>query len=211
MARGKFITFEGGEGCGKTTQLARLASRLESEGIEVVSVREPGGTALCERIRYLLKDYREDAPCDKSELLLFLAARAQLVKEVIEPSLNSGKWVLSDRFSDSTIAYQGYGRNLDMDFLLSANDFATGGLKSDLTLFFDVEAHVARSRRRLREEATSTGADRIEQAGDAFHLRLAEGFRKIAAGDPQRVKTVDANGSLDEVWEQVWKLVQPIR
>ena len=126
MARGKFITFEGGEGCGKTTQLARLASRLESEGIEVVSVREPGGTALCERLRYLLKDYREDAPCDKSELLLFLAARAQLVKEVIEPSLNSGKWVLSDRFSDSTIAYQGYGRNLDMDFLLSANDFATG-------------------------------------------------------------------------------------
>ena len=124
MARGKFITFEGGEGCGKSTQVKRLKEALEKTGVEVLLTREPGGTWLSEEIRHLIKDQTTDAPCDRSELLLFLAARAQLVKNVIRPALEAGKWVVSDRFSDSTIAYQGYGRGLPLDILKDMNDFA---------------------------------------------------------------------------------------
>ena len=138
MARGKFITFEGGEGCGKSTQVKRLKEALEKTGVEVLLTREPGGTWLSEEIRHLIKDQTTDAPCDRSELLLFLAARAQLVKNVIRPALEAGKWVVSDRFSDSTIAYQGYGRGLPLDILKDMNDFACEGLKPDLTLLLDV-------------------------------------------------------------------------
>ena len=114
MARGKFITFEGGEGCGKSTQVKRLEAFLRGEGYEVLLTREPGGTRLAELVRSLLKDEHEDPPCDRSELLLFLAARAQLVRNVIRPALERGVWVVSDRFSDSTFAYQGYGRGLPL-------------------------------------------------------------------------------------------------
>ena len=117
MTRGRFITFEGGEGCGKSTQVRRLTEALERNGIAVVLTREPGGTWLSEEIRHLIKDQMTDAPCDRSELLLFLAARAQLVRNVIRPALEAGKWVISDRFSDSTLAYQGYGRGLPLDDL----------------------------------------------------------------------------------------------
>ena len=149
--RGRFITFEGGEGCGKSTQVKRLAGHLASKGIEVVLTREPGGTRLAELIRGLLKDEREDPPCDRSELLLFLAARAQLVRNVIEPALASGKWVLSDRFSDSTFAYQGYGRGLPLDVLRLANDFACDGLKPDLTLLLDASQGAYGDGRRTRQ------------------------------------------------------------
>jgi dTMP kinase len=209
--RGRFITFEGGEGCGKSTQLGRLARALEAEGIGTVSVREPGGTPLCERVRELLKEKTSDPPCDESELLLFLASRAQLVRSVIVPALETGKWVLCDRFSDSTVAYQGYGRGLDMEFLCAANAFACGGTKPDLTLFLDVDAETALARRRRREQDTGTCADRIELAGGAFHRRLAEGFRRIAAAEPGRVVTVDASGTEDEVWEKVWKSLKRLR
>ena len=131
MTRGKFITFEGGEGCGKSTQIRRLKEALEKGGIDVLLTREPGGTWLSEEIRHLIKDQTTDAPCDRSELLLFLAARAQLVRNVIRPALESGKWVLSDRFSDSTLAYQGYGRGLPLDDLRRMNEFACEGLKPD--------------------------------------------------------------------------------
>ena len=129
MARGRFITFEGGEGCGKSTQVRRLKEALETEGVEVVLTREPGGTPLSEEVRRLIKDQPIDPPCDRSELLLFLAARAQLVRNVIRPALAAGKWVVSDRFSDSTLAYQGYGRGLSLAFIASANDFACEGLR----------------------------------------------------------------------------------
>lgn len=201
--RGRFITFEGGEGCGKSTQVRRLAEHLASKGIEVVLTREPGGTRLAELIRGLLKDEREDPPCDRSELLLFLAARAQLVRNVIEPALASGKWVLSDRFSDSTFAYQGYGRGLPLDVLRLANDFACDGLKPDLTLLLDVRPEVAVARMRRREAATNTSADRIEQAGDGFHSRLRAGFLKMAKAEPERIKVIDANGSPDDVWARI--------
>jgi len=205
MARGRFITFEGGEGCGKSTQVQRLKAALEADGVEVVLTREPGGTWLSEKIRYLIKDQTEDAPCDRSELLLFLAARAQLVRNVIMPALEAGKWVISDRFSDSTLAYQGYGRGLPLDVLRNANAFACDGLKPDLTLLLEVDPEVAHQRMHSREVATNTEADRIEQAGDAFHERLRRGFEELAAAEPERIVPIDANGTPDEVWEQIWK------
>lgn len=210
MARGRFITFEGGEGCGKSTQAGRLAAALEARGVGVVLTREPGGTVLAEEIRRLIKDQADDPPCDRSELLLFLAARAQLVRNVIRPALDAGRWVVSDRFSDSTMAYQGYGRGLPLDVLRAANDFACEGLKPDLTLLLAVDPEVARARLRARETATQSAADRIERAGDAFHARLACGFAELARAEPERIVVLDANGAPDEVWEGVWTSLKPL-
>ncbi|MCQ2368422.1 MAG: dTMP kinase [Kiritimatiellae bacterium] len=206
--RGKFITFEGGEGAGKSTQIKLLEAELKKRGIEVVLTREPGGTRLSEKVRLLLKDELEDPPCDRSELLLFLAARAQLVKNVIKPALERGAWVLSDRFSDSTFAYQGYGRGLDLKILRLANDFACDGLKSDLTLLMEISSEESLKRMRSRESATGTVADRIENAGDDFHSRLRFGFKDLAAQEPGRIKTIDASGTIEEVQEKIWKRVQ---
>jgi dTMP kinase len=203
MKKGRFITFEGGEGCGKSTQIRRLEAYLKEKGVEVLVTREPGGTRLAELIRGLLKDEKDDPPCDRAELLLFLAARAQLVKNVILPALDSGVWVLSDRFSDSTFAYQGYGRGLDLGILKVANDFACDSLKPDLTLLLDVPPEVASSRMRKRERETNTSADRIELAGEEFHRKLREGFRALAAAESDRVHTIDASGAPDQVWEAV--------
>ena len=211
MSRGKFITFEGGEGCGKSTQVKRLKEALEKEGVEVILTREPGGTWLAEEIRRLIKDQATDAPCDRSELLLFLAARAQLVRNVIRPALESGKWVVSDRFSDSTIAYQGYGRGLPIDILKDMNDFACEGLRPDLTFFLDVSPETSAARLHAREAATNTAADRIELAGDEFHRRLRRGFADQAQSCPERIVTIDANGSVDEVWEQIWMSMRRFR
>ena len=211
MARGKFITFEGGEGCGKSTQVKRLKEALEREGIEVVLTREPGGTWLSEEIRHLIKDQTTDAPCDRSELLLFLAARAQLVKNVIRPALAEGKWVISDRFSDSTLAYQGYGRGLPLDDLRRMNGFACEGLKPDLTLLLEVTPETAQARMREREAMTNTTADRLERAGEEFHARLRGGFAELAKAEPDRIVTIDANGTPDEVWENIWKSTRRFR
>ena len=211
MARGRFITFEGGEGCGKSTQVARLKAALEAEGMEVVLVREPGGTWLSEQIRHLIKDQDDDAPCDRAELLLFLAARAQLVRNVIRPALESGKWVVSDRFSDSTLAYQGYGRGLPLDVIRTANDFACDGLSPDLTILMDVSPETAHARRRKRERVTNATADRIEREGAEFHARIRRGFDELAAAEPSRIVKIDANGSPDEVWGEIWKSTRRIR
>lgn len=211
MKPGRFITFEGGEGCGKSTQVRRLKDALEHEGVSVLLTREPGGTRLAEMIRGLLKDEREDPPCDRSELLLFLAARAQLVRNVIRPALAQGTWVISDRFSDSTFAYQGYGRGLPLDVLRIANDFACEGLAPDLTLLLDVDPETSKARMRSREAATNTTADRIEQAGDDFHARLRAGFLEMAARNPERIVTIDASGTPEEVGERVWKSLTRIR
>lgn len=209
MAVGKFITFEGGEGCGKSTQVRRLKFELEKRGIKVLLTREPGGTSLAEMIRALLKDELEDPPCDRTELLLFLAARAQLTEKVIAPALAAGTWVVSDRFSDSTVAYQGYGRGLPLPLIRTANDFACGEIRPDLTVLLEVDPATAAERMRRREKDTATCADRIELAGDDFHQRLREGFDEIARLEPERVKRVDAGGTPDEVWERIWKLLTP--
>lgn len=211
MVRGRFITFEGGEGCGKSTQVRRLAETLERKGVRVLLTREPGGTWLAEEIRRLIKDQTTEAPCDRSELLLFLAARAQLVKNVIRPALADGTWVLSDRFSDSTVAYQGYGRGLPLDILRAMNDFACEALVPDLTILLDVTPETARRRLRGREQATNTAADRIERAGEEFHRRLRQGFAAQAAAEPERIVTVDANGPVAGVQEAIWKLMRRFR
>ncbi len=208
MERGRFITFEGGEACGKSTQIARLRSRLEKVGVRVMLTREPGGTWLAERIRELIKDQTEEAPCDRTELLLFLAARAQLVRNVIRPALFRGEWVLSDRFSDSTLAYQGYGRGLSLDVIRAINSFACEDLTPDLTLLLEVTPDVAAARRRNREAATATIADRIESAGEGFHVRLHAGFEELARAEPERIRRIDAVGSIDEVETRVWTSVR---
>lgn len=209
--KGKFITFEGGEGAGKSTQVRLLKESLEKDGIKVLLTREPGGTRLAEKIRALLKDEFEDPPCDRTELLLFLAARAQLVKNVIRPALEAGTWVISDRFSDSTKAYQGYGRGLDLKLIEEVNAFACEDLKPDLTLLLEVSPEESVRRMRKRESATNTEADRIEQAGNLFHERLRLGFIEMAEKEPERIKRVDASGTVEEVWEKVCFAVMPLR
>ena len=202
--KGRLITLEGGEGSGKSTQVKRLVAALRECGREVVVVREPGGTPLAEEVRRLLKDQEADVPVDRAELLLFLAARAQLVERVIRPALAQGKWVVSDRFSDSTLAYQGYGRGLDLELIRRVNAFACSDLKPDLTLLLDVDPEVSASRMRRREGDTATSADRIERAGAEFHARLRQGFRRLAAAEPERIVVIDANRDETAVWEDVW-------
>lgn len=209
MRRGLFITFEGGEGCGKSTQVARLKDALTREGKDVVLTREPGGTWVGEKIRYLLKDQDDEEPCARAELLLFLAARAQLVTRVIRPALARGAWVVSDRFSDSTLAYQGYGRGLDVETLRLMNGFACEGLKPDRTFLLDVDPSVAAQRLAARQAALQAPADRIERAGADFHERLRKGYAALAAAEPQRIVRIDANAPRDDVWEQIWTSLKP--
>ena len=209
-AAGRFITFEGGEGCGKSTQIRLLADRLRAAGKEVLLTREPGGTALAEKIRTLVREESDDPPNSRAETLLFLASRAQVVEGVIRPALESGTWVLCDRFADSTFAYQGYGRGLDLDELRRINSFATGGLAPDRTILLNVSPEVSAKRMRAREAATNTGADRMEKAGDDFHFRLRRGFLELAAAEPERFSVVQADGGVEEVGEAVWNSIQPM-
>ena len=207
---GRFITFEGGEGCGKSTQIRLLAGRLRAAGREVLLTREPGGTGLAEKIRALVREESDDPPNSRAETLLFLASRAQLVESVIRPALVSGTWVLCDRFADSTFAYQGYGRRLDLDELKRINSFATGGLAPDRTILLNVSPEVSAKRMRAREAATNTGADRMEKAGDDFHSRLRRGFLELAAAEPERFSVIQADGGVEEVGETVWNSIQPM-
>ena len=209
-AAGRFITFEGGEGCGKSTQIRLLADRLRAAGKEVLLTREPGGTALAEKIRTLVREESDDPPNSRAETLLFLASRAQVVEGVIRPALESGTWVLCDRFADSTFAYQGYGRGLDLDELRRINSFATGGLAPDRTILLNVSPEVSAKRMRAREAATNTGADRMEKAGDDFHSRLRQGFLELAAAEPERFSVIQADGGVEEVGEAVWNSIQPM-
>lgn len=204
MSRGVFISFEGGEGCGKSTQSLLLKAALEKEGHRVLLTREPGGTWLGEQVRKLIKDQSDDVPCARAETLLFLAARAQLVEKIIAPALDEGVWVITDRFIDSTIAYQGYGRGLDIAQLHRANEFACSSLKPDVTLLLDVEPKEAVLRRISREQKQHSSADRIEREGELFHSRLREGFAALAAEEPERFRVIDANGAVEEVQEKIW-------
>ena len=207
-ARGRFITFEGGEGCGKSTQIRLLAERLRAQGLPVLLTREPGGTALAERIRALVREIGEDPPNARAETLLFLASRAQLVENVVRPALAAGTWVLCDRFADSTFAYQGYGRGLNIAELKALNAFATGGLMPDQTILLDVPPETSAARLRAREQTTQTAADRMERAGDDFHARLKAGFLELAAAEPARFAVIAAEGSVESVVEKVWNSIR---
>jgi len=201
-----FITFEGIDFSGKSTQAGLAASRLESLGRKVRLLREPGGTGLSERIRALLLD-RDNVPIDPlSELMLFSAARAQLVQEVILPALREGTIVVCDRFYDSTTAYQGYGRNLPLDEIRSLNRFSTAGTTPDLTLFVDVEPAEIKQRK-IRAGQTP---DRMEQSGDVFFRKVAEGYRRIARDEPERVVVIGGMGTIEETHADIWKHVERI-
>ncbi len=199
MRAGKFITFEGPEGSGKSTQILRLADFLHECGIEAVVTREPGGTRLGEAIRGMLQfNDAGEPPVERCEALLFFASRAQHVERLIVPALEAGRWVLSDRFDDSTMAYQGYGRGFDLGELRQLNSFATGGLRPDLTFLLDVPPEVGWER--LQRRAV---ADRIESAGLEFHRRLRRGFLELAGQEPERFVVVDCQVGLSEVEQSV--------
>jgi dTMP kinase len=203
-----FITFEGVEGSGKTTQIAAAVDHLRRRGREVVATREPGGTQVADRIRAILLD-RDTAGLDPvAELLLLLAARAQHVAEAVRPALAAGKVVVCDRFADATVAYQGYGRGLDLARIAEINAWATGGLVPDLTVLLDlpVEEGLARARRRVGEAGGAEG--RFEDEAIAFHRRVREGYLALASAQPARIERVDASGTPDEVAARVRAVLQ---
>ncbi|WP_419061311.1 dTMP kinase [Ellagibacter isourolithinifaciens] len=189
--RGVFVTFEGGDGVGKSTHIRYVANELRRAGREVVCLREPGGTGIGESLRAMVLDPDNGEISSEAELLMYEAARAQLVREVIRPALERGAVVLCDRFSDSTIAYQAYGRGLPLDFVRRANVFATGGIVPDRTILL-----VLGNTRKSLARATGAGAgDRMEQAGEVFHSRVNRAFLKLAKRDPKRIRIVRSSSS----------------
>jgi dTMP kinase len=211
VSKGLFITFEGGEGCGKSTQVELLAQRLRALAHRVRVLREPGGTAIGEDIRHLLKHSKTNVNMTaEAELLLMNASRAQLVREIIRPALAAGEIVLCDRFYDSTTAYQGYGRQLDLKMIQTAIDFAVGDTKPDLTLLLQVSPEISRERLRSRQSTLPFVRDRIEEADQSFFIRVAGGYEVIAAAEPNRVRGVDTSGPLEGTCTKIWELVQPI-
>jgi dTMP kinase len=193
--RGKLITLEGGEGAGKSTLLQGLRAHLAQRGVDVLQTREPGGTALGEVVRAVVLDARQQGMCAESEALLMFAARAQLVREVLEPALAAGRWVLCDRYADASYAYQGGGRGMDMRALAQLEAIATEGLKPDLTLLLDLPVAHGRARASGRGEA----ADRIEREEDSFFERVRATYLARAAAEPQRFRVLDASLSAEEV------------
>jgi dTMP kinase len=202
---GPFITFEGIDGCGKSTQMRLLASQLRMRGLEVVTTREPGGTALGSRLRGALLDAEESVD-PLAELLIFAADRAQHVRTLVRPALETGHIVLSDRFADATVAYQGVGRGFPEDLVAQVVQIATGGLKPDLTLVFDLSVAecIARTKRRTDN---GKGGDRLESEDAAFHTRVRRAYIDMAAAEPDRFRIIDAGGSLEETHAQVMETV----
>jgi dTMP kinase len=205
MARGAFITFEGSEGCGKSTQVLRLAARLEQAGVGTLITREPGGTAIGEKIRDLLQFAPESfAMTPEAELLLFEASRSQLVREIIEPALAQGTVVLSDRFFDSTTVYQGVARKLPPGIVETLNAFAVGTARPDVTFILNLDVETARARmlRRVRPVAVN---DRMEQEPIEFYERVCQGYRALAAREPDRFILIDGRQSPDAIENEIWK------
>ena len=211
MAKGLFITFEGTEGCGKSTQVELLARRLAALGHRVCTMREPGGTPIGEEIRHTLKHSRaNEAMTAQAELLLMNASRAQLVREVIRPALATGEIVLCDRFYDSTTAYQGYGRQLDMKMVQAVIDIAVGETRPNLTLLLTVSHEISELRRAVRQSTLPFMRDRMEEGDRKFFARVEEGFKAIAAAHPNRVRTVDGSAPMEVVCEKIWEIVRPV-
>jgi dTMP kinase len=211
MDKGLFITFEGVEGCGKSTQIKLLAERLALLGHVVRALREPGGTPIGEEIRHTLKHSHANAAMTaEAELLLMNASRAQIVREVIRPALDAGEIVLCDRFYDSTVAYQGHGRQLDLAQVRSIIEFAVGETKPNLTFFLHVSQELSEQRQRDRQATLAFERDRFEEADRKFFERVAHGFGVIAATEPQRVKFINGAQPVDAVGAAVWELVQPL-
>lgn len=198
---GELVTFEGGEGSGKTTQIKLAADWLKECGIPVLSTAEPGGTPLGRKIRGILLNRGSCAIGTEAELLLFAAARAQHVQEAILPALQAGQWVLCDRFTDATLAYQGFGRGFDAAFIRTLNAFSTGSLKPALTLLFDlpVEAGLARAKKRTARRGSEAAEDRFEQENPTFHERIRNGYLTLAAAEPDRFRIIDGAADVREI------------
>lgn len=194
-----FITFEGPDGSGKTTQMDLLMPFLAAKGLDTVRTREPGGTDIGDQIRSVIMNMKNKSMHPRSEILLFCASRAQLVEELIRPSLSEGKLVLCDRYADSTLAYQGYGHGLDRDALIRLLDFATGGLKPDLTLLFDISAEAGLRRRLTNHEEWN----RMDDYALQFHERVRSGYLAMAAAEPERWVVINADRTPDEIHAEV--------
>ena len=201
---GLFVTFEGGEACGKSTQVRRLVRQLEKRGRTVLAVHEPGFTETGSAIRQLLLHAKAgDSMRSETELLLFAASRAQLVRETIWPALEKGSVIVSDRFYDSTTVYQGIGRGLDLSFIKALNEFVVGECKPDRTFLLDLDVPVSRARQ-LRRVRPVGQQDRMERLSDEFFEKVRRGYLEIARAEPERVKIIDASRTEDQVEEAIW-------
>ena len=199
-----FITFEGTEGSGKTTQIGRLVKELSEANYSVQSTREPGGTTVGDQIRSILLNPLNERLFPTSELLLYAASRAQHVREVIVPALKNGEIVISDRFADASVAYQSYGRNLNLTLITQLNRIATDGLVPDLTFLLDLPVEIG-----LQRASSSRGTlDRIEREKLEFHRRVQTGYLSIAEESPDRIKVVDATQSMDVIYQEIWSTIQ---
>jgi dTMP kinase len=207
--KGVLISFEGTEGCGKTTQIALLVERLAALGRVVRLVREPGGTPIGEEIRYTLKHSASNhAMMPEAELLMMNASRAQLVREILRPALAAGEVVLCDRYYDSTMAYQGYGRELDLQLVRAVIAFAVGDTRPDLTLLLQVPPEVSAARLASRQSTLPFIRDRIEEADRSFFERVRKGYDAIAAAEPDRIKVINAVGSVEAISSAIWHQVE---
>lgn len=202
MKKGLFITLEGADGCGKTTQLNLLKEYLTSRGYEIVVTREPGGKGLGEKLREILLNYDGEVS-DRCEAFLYLADRAQNIDTIIKPAINSGKIVLCDRHTDSSVAYQGYGREQNIDNINMLNELAVNGVHSDLTIVFDIDTETSMAR-------VGAEKDRLESAGIEFHKRVRNGYLEIAKKNPQRIKVVDASQTIEDVQRDVIKIIEGV-
>ena len=197
-----FITFEGIDGSGKSTQAKLLIKKLGSSSIQTCFIREPGGTKISEEIRHVLLNKRDEDMIDRTEALLMCASRAQLTKNIIIPELESGKWVIADRYSDSTLAYQGGGRGIDLDCLIKLNEFATFGTVPDITFYIDIDAETGFQRRK------NISADRIESAGIEFQEKIRNEYLEIIDYFSERCVHVDGNLSIDAIFEIIWEEIK---
>ena len=197
-----FITLEGPEGSGKSTQIKRLAKRLEAMGYPVITTREPGGTPISDQIRHVLVRMENKELHPRTEILLFLAARAQLVEQLIKPALQDGKIILCDRYGDSTLAYQGYGHGLDLEKLRQMLDFATDHLKPDLTILLDLDVKTGLMRKKAEDEW-----NRLDAYEVLFHERVRQGYLQLAREEPERWRIVDASQGIDAVQEDLFQII----
>lgn len=199
MNRGLFITFEGADGCGKTTQLNLLEKYLKDKGLDVIVTREPGAKGLGEKFREILLNY-DGVVSDRCESFLFLADRAQNIDTIVKPAVSSGKIVLCDRHIDSSVAYQGYGRGLDIQQIKNLNTIAAGGMLPDLTLVFDIDIETSMQR-------VGKNKDRMENSGNEFFNRVRNGYLELAKQEPDRIKVVDSTASIDDIHNKVKNIV----
>lgn len=205
------ITFEGGEGAGKSTLIRQVMAFLQKEGQQVVETREPGGTALGTRVRdLLLKVDPEIRISAKAELMLYMTSRAQTIEEIIAPAVKAGSVVLCDRFNDSTIVYQGCARGLGMEAVKGICDFVCGSVRPDLTLYLDVDPELGlqRTRRAAKEQSVAGEVDRIEAEALTFHIKVREAYLRIAQEEPQRVVVLDASRTVDQVWVDARRILE---